>query len=150
MGSSHFTGKGKAIMVDISGKRPVKRYAEATALVRMAPKTIRMIQKQLIPKGDVLAVAKVAGIMAAKKTSEIIPLCHPIGIENISITFGLNKNAVVIHSKAICTEKTGIEMESLLASAVAAMTIYDMCKGVDSNIRIENVRLVRKTKEEAA
>jgi len=149
MSSKHFNRKGEAVMVDISHKRPVKRRAVAAAVVRMKRKTASMIRRRLVPKGDALAVARVAGIMAAKKTGELIPLCHPIGIESVGISFETGANMVRITSEAACTEKTGIEMEALTAVAVAALAIYDMCKGVDPDMWIESIRLLSKTKEMA-
>ncbi|HVP17363.1 MAG TPA: cyclic pyranopterin monophosphate synthase MoaC [Spirochaetia bacterium] len=147
MDFSHLDAEGRAIMVDVSAKPRVRRTAAATGTVLMRPETLRMISEKALQKGDVLAVARVAGIAAAKRTSELIPLCHNIRIDHVSIDLALRADGVVITSRAVCTESTGIEMEALTAVSVAALTIYDMCKAVDKAITITDIRLTEKTRE---
>ena len=134
-------------MVDISAKPPVRRTAKAAARIWLAPETVALVRDGLIKKGDVLAVARIAGIGAAKKTSDLIPLCHGICIDCVTVDFTLLEDGIAIETIAVCTDKTGIEMEALTAAAIAALTIYDMCKAVDKNMRIGEIRLVEKTKE---
>ena len=145
---SHLDDKGAARMVDISAKPVVKRTAAARSTISMQPGTIRMIREGLVKKGDVLATARIAGICAAKKTSDLIPLCHNIEIDHVSINFTIKGDSIAITSAATCTDRTGIEMEALTAAAVAALTIYDMCKAVDKSMVIGDIALVEKTKEE--
>jgi len=147
MDFSHVDSEGRAVMVDISAKPRVRRTAAATGTVLMRPETLRMIGERTLQKGDVLAVARVAGIAAAKKTSELIPLCHNIRIDHVSVDLALRADGVVITSRAVCTESTGIEMEALTAVCVAALTLYDMCKAVDREMTISDIRLTEKTKE---
>ncbi len=143
---THFDKEGRAKMVDVSGKKVTKREAVVSADVVVNPKTLRMIKEGRMAKGDVLSVAKVAGIMAAKRTSELIPMCHPLKISNIEITFNLKgKNRIQIKSKVKCLGRTGVEMEALTAAAVSALTIYDMCKAVDREMVISDVKLLMKT-----
>jgi cyclic pyranopterin phosphate synthase len=134
-------------MVDVTGKMDTARIAVAKGVVRMQPETFRLITRGGIAKGDVLSVAQLAGIMAAKKTPDLIPLCHPILIGNVAIEFSPDEAASTIEITATVesTGKTGVEMEALTATAVAALTVYDMCKAVDRGMKIENVRLVRKS-----
>ncbi len=142
---THFDRKGRAKMVDISGKRVTKREAIASADVIMKTKTLKMIREGRMAKGDVLSVAKVAGIMAAKRTSELIPMCHPLDISNIEITFNLKgENKIQIKSKVKCLGRTGVEMEALMAASISALTIYDMCKAVDGEMGISDVKLLKK------
>jgi cyclic pyranopterin phosphate synthase len=146
-GFSHLDEAGKARMVDVSGKPRVRRSARAAGTIFLAPDTLRRIRENLIDKGDVLATARIAGIAAAKRTSELIPLCHNIAVDWVDVQFDLRQDSVQIRSTAVCTDKTGIEMEALSAVAIAALTIYDMCKAVDDNMKIGEIRLVEKTKE---
>ena len=146
---THIDGQGRAMMVDVSGKPKVLRTARAIGKICVSPETIRKIRDNQVKKGDVISVANVAGIMAAKKTSDIIPLCHNIEIDRITLSFTLLDDAVEIESRAVCTDKTGIEMEALTAVSAAALTIYDMCKAVDRDMRITGIRLVEKTKQAA-
>ena len=134
-------------MVDVTGKADTAREAVARGTVRMQPATLQLIKKGGTAKGDVLAVAQLAGIMAAKKTPDLIPLCHPLLIGSINVEFKLDEanSTVNISATAASTGPTGVEMEALTAVAVAALTIYDMCKAADRGMRIENVRLVRKS-----
>jgi len=132
-------------MVDVSGKPVTQREAVAKGLVAMKPETLSLIKEGKMAKGDVLATAQVAGIMAAKQTSQIIPLCHPLILDEVKVEFAFSSKGVEITSKIKCTGKTGVEMEALTAVAVSALTIYDMCKMVDPAMRIEGIRLVRKS-----
>lgn len=134
-------------MVDVSGKPPVHRSARAAGFIRLGPKTVELIRENSIKKGDALTVAKIAGIMGGKKTSELIPLCHQIEIEEITVDLTLEEEGVAIEASARCTGKTGIEMEALTAVSVAALTVYDMCKAVDKEMEIGSIRLLEKTKE---
>lgn len=143
---SHLDKQGKAVMVDVSGKPRVRRTAAASGSIVMDPETVRLIRENLVEKGDALAVARVAGILAAKRTAELIPLCHPIRIDQVTVDFTLGDDRVDIVSRAICTDATGIEMEALTAVAVAALTLYDMCKAADKDMRITDIRLMEKTK----
>ena len=142
---SHVNLKGEAQMVDISDKSDTLRQAKATGGVRMKPSTLDKIKQNQIKKGDVLAVARVAGIMAAKKTPELIPLCHTILVENIGVDFEFAADDYIkITATARCSGKTGIEMEAMIAASIAALTIYDMCKAVDKGMTIERVCLESK------
>jgi cyclic pyranopterin phosphate synthase len=134
-------------MVDVSRKSRVRRTARAAGRIRLTPATLELVRANAIAKGDVLAVARVAGIMAAKRTSELVPLCHNIEIELVTVDLRLVPDGIEIEAEALCTDKTGIEMEALTAVSVAALAIYDMCKAVDSSMVIEGLRLVGKTKE---
>lgn len=145
---SHVDEAGKARMVDVSGKPRVRRTARASGRIWLAPATVDLVRGNGLAKGDVLAVARIAGVMAAKRTSELIPLCHNIEIEQVEVSLELLEDGVAIEARAVCTDKTGIEMEALTAVSVAALAIYDMCKAVDKAMRIGDIRLVEKTKEE--
>jgi cyclic pyranopterin phosphate synthase len=146
-GFSHLDEAGKARMVDVSGKPKVRRTARASGTIFLASDTLRRIRENLIEKGDVLATARIAGISAAKRTSELIPLCHNIPVDWVDVQFDLEENSIRIRSTAVCTDRTGIEMEALSAVSVAALTIYDMCKAVDGGMKIGEIRLLEKTKE---
>ncbi len=143
---SHTDDAGRARMVDISSKADSAREAEARGTVRMQPETLALIQSGGVAKGDVIAVARLAGVMAAKRTHELIPLCHPLLLTDIDveITPDETEGALQISATVRTTGKTGVEMEALTAVAVAALTVYDMCKAVDRGMRIEGVRLARK------
>lgn len=145
---SHVDESGRARMVDVSGKPRSRRRARAAGRIDLAPATVELVRTNTIAKGDVLAVARIAGIMAAKRASDLIPLCHNIEIEQVGVDLRLVADGVEIEATALCSDKTGIEMEALTAVSVAALTIYDMCKAVDKNMRIGDIRLVEKTKEE--
>lgn len=134
-------------MVDVSGKMPVHRIARAVGTIHLSPPTLDLIRRNQVQKGDVLTVAKIAGIMGAKKTSELIPLCHNIEIEQVTVDMTLVTDGIRIEAEARCTDKTGIEMEALTAVSVAALTVYDMCKAVDKNMKINGIRLLEKKKE---
>ena len=144
---SHMDDAGRPKMVDVGGKPDTVRQAIAGGRVIMQPATFQIIKQGKASKGDVLTVAQLAGISAAKKTPELIPLCHTILIDSVKVEFSLDEanSAVEITSTVNSTGKTGVEMEALTATAVAALTIYDMCKAVDRGMRIENIRLVRKS-----
>jgi len=143
---SHLDKRGKARMVDISRKKPTLRKAVARGTVSMTPPTLELIHDGKIPKGDVLCVARIAGITAAKKTSSIIPLCHPLNINMVSVDFALNSKESKIDIEATVTVngQTGAEMEALSAVAAASLTIYDMCKAVDREMVISDVMLIEK------
>ncbi len=144
---SHIDSKGKAKMVDVSAKQDSVRTAEAFAEVLVSKEVFAKIKQNDIAKGDVLSVAKLAGIQAAKKTSELIPLCHNIFITSVNVDLKLNaKNrSVQINASAKTVAKTGIEMEALTAASVAALTVYDMCKALDKSVTISNIKLISKT-----
>ena len=144
---THLDEQGRARMVDVGWKSETEREAVARGAVSMQDETLALIKSGGMEKGDVLAVARIAGIMAAKRTSELIPLCHPLPLDQVDVALELNESTseVRITATARTTAKTGVEMEALTAVSVAALTIYDMCKAVDRGMRIEGVRLVRKT-----
>ena len=144
---THMDESGRPKMVDITEKPDTHRQAVAKGLVRMQPTTLELIKKGSMAKGDVLSVAQLAGIMAAKQTPDLIPLCHPLLIGDVGIEFNIDEkeSTVEITTTVESTGKTGVEMEALTATAIAALTIYDMCKAVDRGMRIENIRLVRKS-----
>ncbi len=143
---SHYDGEGSSRMVDVSGKPVTSRTASAEAVVRMDQETVRLIKEKLIPKGNVFEVAKIAGILAAKKTHELIPMCHPLQLHfvDISLVIDERRGGVAITSEVRLEGKTGAEMEALVAVTVAALTVYDMCKAVDKSMSIEEGRLLLK------
>ncbi len=144
---SHVDAQGRARMVDVGEKAVTAREAVATGTVRMSPEVLRLLVAGQMPKGDVLAVARVAGIMAAKKTPELIPLCHPLPISAVSVEFTPQEDAgiLAIAARVQVEGKTGVEMEALTAVSVAALTIYDMCKAVDKGMVISDICLLKKT-----
>jgi len=143
---SHFDERGGSHMVDVGAKEITQRTARAYGRVHMAEATLRLIRDRDLAKGDVLEVARLAGIMAAKKTADLIPLCHPLGLDSVAISFDFpDATSVAIEALANVTAKTGVEMEALVAVSVAGLTIYDMCKSVDREMTIEMVRLEEKT-----
>ena len=144
---THLDASGRAKMVDVTGKPDTQREAAARGRVRMKSATFDLIKKGGVAKGDVLAAARLAGIMAAKQTPQLIPLCHPVLIGDVKVEFNLDeKNSTVeITAMVKSTGKTGVEMEALTAVAIAALTIYDMCKAVEWDIQIEGIRLIRKS-----
>lgn len=144
MKSTHFDKHGRAKMVEINKKEDTFRIASVKGTVKMKCETLNMIKKGLIGKGDVLAVAQFAGIMAAKKTAYLIPMCHNIPLTGAKICFKLSEDSIEIESEITAVGKTGVEMEALTAVSVTALTIYDMCKSVDRDITIENIRLIKK------
>ena len=145
---SHVDESGDVRMVDVGGKEPLRRRAVARAEVRMAAATARRLRE--LPKGDALETAQLAGIMAAKRTSELIPLCHPLPLSHVEVTLEVGEEAVEIVAVVSTTAQTGVEMEALTAVSVAALTVYDMAKAVDKQMRITDVVLVEKTKEPVA
>jgi len=145
---THINSSGRAFMVDVSFKDIVRRTASAYGKIILQKETINLVKSNLLKKGDVLAVAKIAGIMAGKKTEELIPLCHCLNLEHLDINFNILDDGIEIISQVVTTGKTGVEMEALTAVSVAALTIYDMCKAVDKTMRIENIYLIGKKKEE--
>ena len=142
---THINEQGRARMVDVTHKEITFRQAEAEGRVRMNPETLALIRTGGTPKGDVLAVAQVAGILAAKRTHELIPMCHPLRLTAVDIAFTLEDSAVHIRSKVKCRGETGVEMEALTAVSTAALTVYDMCKAVQRDMEISDVRLCRKS-----
>ena len=144
---THTDERGKAIMVDIGGKDIQQRIAKATGHITLNPETIKLIRENLIKKGDVLTVAQIAGINAAKQTSLLIPLCHNIVLDKAAVEPKLTKTGVTVVSEIRCSGRTGVEMEALTAVTVALLTIYDMCKAVDKNMIIGNVELIEKVKK---
>ena len=142
---THFNEQGRARMVDVSEKAQTFRVARAEATVRMAKTTMDKIKEGAIGKGDVLAVAQVAGIMAAKKNSELIPMCHPLLLTKVDISFSIEDTALHILSEVRCHGETGVEMEALTAVSAAALTVYDMCKAVQKDILISDIHLLEKT-----
>ena len=144
---SHTNDRGEASMVDVSEKPLSKRVAVAEARIILDHTTLILIQDNQIKKGDVLAVARIAGIQAAKQTALLIPLCHTLPLSKVSVDFSLKSDGITITTSATTISQTGVEMEALMAASVAALTIYDMCKAVDKAMRIEGVRLLSKTKE---
>jgi cyclic pyranopterin phosphate synthase len=140
---SHYDGAGRASMVDVSSKQASTREAEASAFVLLKPEVLEALPKN--PKGDPLEVARLAGIMAAKKTSDLIPMCHPLPLSHVDVTLRLCENGVAITSKVTTTAVTGVEMEALVAASIAALTVYDMCKALDKGIEIREVVLERKS-----
>ena len=145
MDFTHLNEQGRAVMVDVTEKAPTDRSAIAEATVLCAPETVAAIRSGGVKKGDVLAVAQVAGIQAAKHTWEIIPLCHPLALTGVDIAFALTETAVHITATVRCTGPTGVEMEALTAASAAALTVYDMCKALQKDMVITGIRLLEKT-----
>ncbi len=143
---SHLDSSGRARMVDVGGKPAMQRVAEAHGFIRMAPATLRLLRRKGLPKGDALAVARIAGIQAAKETAHLIPLCHTLPLDTVRVEFEFAARGVEIRAEARTTAKTGVEMEALTAVSVAALALYDMAKAVDKKMVIGPIRLVRKTK----
>ena len=144
---SHVDAGGRVRMVDVGGKALSRRRATARATLRMAPETARRLRE--LPKGDALTTAELAGVMAAKRTSDLIPLCHPLPLSSIRVTADVAEETVEIAAVVETTAQTGVEMEALVAASVAALTVYDMAKAIDKEMVVEDVRLVEKTKEPA-
>ena len=144
---SHVDASGDVRMVDVGAKPLSRRTAHARARVRMAPETLRTLHA--LPKGDALTTARLAGIMAAKRTADLIPLCHPLPLTHVDVRLELGQDAVAVDATASTTAQTGVEMEALVAASVAALTLYDMAKAVDEGMVVEEIRLVEKAKEPA-
>ena len=145
---SHTDAQGKARMVDVGDKTDQLREARAKGFIMLQKETIRLIRENEIKKGDVLTVAEIAGIQAAKKTSELIPLCHPLQLTKIEVITEIIENGIEVTSRVKCIGKTGVEMEALTAVNLALLTIYDMCKAVDKEMVIKDVKLIEKTKSD--
>jgi len=145
---SHADPEGRARMVDVGGKVPQRRIARAEGRIALAPSTVALIRENQIQKGDVLTVARIAGIQAAKRTAELIPLCHPLTLDRIDVALKLEDDGVIATSEVGCVGKTGVEMEALTVVSLALLTIYDMCKGIDSRMRIGDIHLVEKVKRD--
>ena len=143
---THTDESGKANMVDVSNKPDQLRTATAKGFIHLSPETLELIRQNEIKKGDVLTIAEIAGIQGGKKTSELIPLCHPLAINKIDVKAELKDEGVEVTASARCTGKTGIEMEALTAVNIALLTVYDMCKAVDKTMVISDIRLIDKTK----
>jgi len=143
---SHYSPDGSSRMVDVSGKEVTFRTAKAAGFVEMGESTLELIEKRLLPKGDLFEVARVAGIMAAKKNPELIPMCHPLQLNfvDVAITLDRTRKGVLIEAEARLDGKTGVEMEALMAVSVAALTVFDMCKAVDPGMRITDIRVTEK------
>jgi len=148
MGLTHLNRDGEANMVDVSAKKILHREAEASGFIHLQAETIDMIRNNIVKKGDVLSVARIAAISGAKKTSDLIPLCHNIPINKIDVSFDIQAGGIRIRSRAVCDARTGIEMEAITAVSVAAITIYDMCKAVDKKMLITDIKLEKKSKDE--
>ena len=146
-GFTHLDSEGRAVMVDVSDKAETERKAVAKGLVHMAPETLALIREGQVKKGDVLSVARLAGIMGAKRTPDLIPLCHPLALTSVVVDLEIDEEACAIAITAACALKgrTGVEMEALTAVAVAALTVYDMCKARDRAMRIGEIRLIHKS-----
>jgi cyclic pyranopterin phosphate synthase len=141
---SHFRKRGEIAMVDVTSKDVTARTAVARGFVRMSPAVLRALRQQTLPKGNPLEIARIAGISAAKRTSEWIPLCHPLPLTHIDVTARVCKNGVEVTSSATATSRTGVEMEALVAVSAAALTVYDMCKALDKGMEITDIVLVEK------
>ncbi|WP_295635484.1 cyclic pyranopterin monophosphate synthase MoaC [Novosphingobium sp.] len=141
---THLDAQGKARMVDVGGKAETSRVAIAGGRIRMSSQALDAIRDGAVPKGDVLAAARIAGIMAAKKTAELIPLCHPLGLDAVAVDFALLEDGVAVTATASLTARTGVEMEAMVAVSIALLTIYDMAKVVDKAMVIDAVRLIEK------
>jgi cyclic pyranopterin phosphate synthase len=144
---SHLDSTGAAHMVNVGSKPVQRRRAVATGKLICQPATIRALKRNALPKGDVLTVAQIAGIQAAKRTSELIPLCHPLGLSCVEVSFKVRAAAIEIFCTTETSAQTGVEMEALTGVSVAALTLYDMCKAVDKTMRIEGIHIVKKIKE---
>ncbi len=145
---SHLDENGRARMVDVAAKPVQTRIATASGLIRLQPRTVELIRDNLIKKGDVLTIAEIAGIQAAKKTSELIPLCHPLALTQVQVRADLKDDGVHIEATAKCLGQTGVEMEALTAVNIGLLTVYDMCKAVDKSMEISQIRLLKKIKED--
>jgi cyclic pyranopterin monophosphate synthase len=147
---SHLDSEGAARMVEVGEKEVVRRTAVAGGVVRMSPETIGLLRNTALPKGDVLNTARIAGVMAAKKTPELIPLCHGLNLTSVDVEFEVGQDRVSITATTRASDRTGVEMEALAAVSVTALTVYDMCKAVDKGMVIEEIKLLEKTKELAS
>lgn len=144
---SHVDEKGRANMVDVGGKKPQRRRAVASGAISLSAEALDLIRKNQIKKGDVLTVAQIAGIGAAKQTAGLIPLCHPLLLDKVDVELDVTADGVDVRSEVRCVGRTGVEMEALTAVSVALLTVYDMCKAVDKNMQIGEIKLIEKVKE---
>ncbi len=144
---SHTDREGKASMVNVGNKEEQRRIARAKGFIELQDETVKLIRENELKKGDVLTVSEIAGIQAAKRTGELIPLCHPIPLTNVHVQANLKEGGVEVESEVSCIGKTGVEMEALTAVSTALLTVYDMCKAVDKNMKIGDIRLLEKKKE---
>lgn len=144
---SHINEKGEANMVDVSAKPIQKRTASASGFISLSEETLKQVNQNSLKKGDVLSTARIAGIMAAKETSTLIPLCHPLQLSKVELNFTVNEKGIEAQAMVICTGQTGVEMEALTAVNVALLTIYDMCKAVDKGMVMRDIKLLSKIKE---
>jgi cyclic pyranopterin phosphate synthase len=144
---THTDSSGNARMVDVGEKPDMKRIAKAVGHITLSPETLKLVKENSMKKGDVLTVAEIAGIQAAKQTAALIPLCHIIYLDKVLVKASLTNNGVKVESEVRCTGKTGVEMEALTGVSVALLTVYDMCKAVDKNMEIGEIKLIEKTKE---
>lgn len=145
MSFTHFNNDGRAYMVEVTDKQDTARTALAYGTIYMKPETIEAIKNERIKKGDVLCVSQIAGIMGAKKTSEVIPMCHPLMLTGVDLHFTVNNDHILIEAEVKTVGKTGVEMEALTAVSMAALTIYDMCKAIDKEMIISDIKLIKKT-----
>ena len=143
---SHLDAEGRASMVDVGQKKPQRRLARAAGIIQLSAATLDLIRNDRIAKGNVLTVAQIAGIQAAKRTGELIPLCHPLSLDHVAVTLKLGDTSVTATSEVSCTARTGVEMEALTAVSVALLTVYDMCKAVDEQMQIGPIALLEKVK----
>jgi cyclic pyranopterin phosphate synthase len=143
---SHLDSAGSARMVNVGDKPVQRRRAVAAATLLCQPATIRALKRKALPKGDVLTVAQIAGIQAAKRTADLVPMCHSLSLSHVGVTFRVKRDRVEIECAAETSARTGVEMEALTGAGIAALTLYDMCKAVDKTMRIEGVRVLEKTK----
>ena len=145
---SHVDDQGRARMVDVGAKTPQRRTARASGTIALSPTTVALVKENRMKKGDVLTVAQIAGVQAAKRTAELIPLCHPLVLDKIDVQLQLERDQVVATSEIACVGRTGVEMEALTAVSVALLTVYDMCKAVDKSMRIGDIVLLEKVKHD--
>ena len=141
---THFDSRGEAHMVDVSGKGETRRIAVAEGRIRMKPETLEIVKSGSGKKGDVLAVSRIAGIMATKRTSELIPLCHPLSLTRAAVEFEFEEDAILCRASAETVGRTGVEMEALMSASIALLTIYDMCKATDRGMTVADIRLIEK------
>src|SRR5918999_3803695 len=145
---SHLDKEGAARMVDVGGKAVIQRTATATGRISMSQETVELLREKALPKGDALNTARIAGVMAAKRTPDLIPLCHGLNLTSVDVEFDVGEEEIGIVATARASDRTGVEMEALTAVSVAALTIYDMCKAVDKGMVVGEIRLLEKTKEQ--
>jgi cyclic pyranopterin monophosphate synthase len=143
---SHTDSQGRARMVDVGEKEIQQRFARASGFIRLSKETLALIRENAMKKGDVLTVAEIAGVLAAKKTANLIPLCHNLVLDKVMVTVSLEEDGILVAGEVSCTGKTGVEMEALTAVCIGLLTVYDMCKAVDKNMEIGEVKLIEKKK----